>query len=551
MDLKMKNDVLKKLGLSTQFSLNVNLVVILLASYFAIVLNHPIIQKVYQLSAYDLPLYLISHLLLICAFVIIFTLLAWPYLFKIIVIPLILTSALAFYASATYNIMFDYTMMENIFETNSGEAFSYLNLSAVLFFILLGVFPAFLLLKVKITYNNSVLKTLFFKAALLIGMVSIIALIAVFYYKDYASIGRNNSYLNKMINPAHVYNTFKYVKKNYLNKPIAYSKLGQDAKLVPATNNKPTLMVFVVGETARAQNIAYNGYTRNTNPYTQKMGIISFQHVTTCGTATAVSLPCLFSNMSRSEYKKERAINQDNVLDVLTYAGVQVKWLDNDGGDKQVAQNLVKLEVNKANNSDLCNKHSCYDQVLLRQLPGLIEQEPQQNKLFALHLIGSHGPTYYQRYPQDKALFKPTCERSDIENCSDQEIVNVYDNTIAYTDFILAETITMLKQYQDTYNVALFYLSDHGESLGENGLYLHGTPYVVAPDEQTHVPWFMWATDDYFTNQGINKNCLEKRAHNDAVSHDNLFHTLLGFYGVSTKQRQSALDITNTCKVST
>ena len=547
----MKNIVLKKLGISTQFSLNVNVIVLLLASYFAIVLNHPIIQKVYQLSAYDLPLYLISHLLLISAFVIIFTLLAWPYLFKIIVIPLILTSALAFYASATYNIMFDYTMMENIFETNSGEAFSYFNLSAVLFFILLGVLPAFLLLKVKVTYNSSVLKTLFLKAALLIGMVSIIALIAVFYYKDYASIGRNNSYLNKMINPAHVYNTFKYVKKNYLKKPITYSKLGQDAKLVPATNNKPTLMVFVVGETARAQNIAYNGYTRNTNPYTDKMGIISFQHVTTCGTATAVSLPCLFSNMSRSEYKKERAINQDNVLDVLNHAGVKVQWLDNDGGDKQVAQNLVKLEVNKADNSDLCNKHSCYDQALLRLLPKLIEQDPLQNKLFALHLIGSHGPTYYQRYPQDKALFKPTCERSDIENCSDQEIVNVYDNTIAYTDYILAETITMLEQYQDTYNVALFYLSDHGESLGENGLYLHGTPYVVAPDEQTHVPWFMWATDDYFTNKGISKNCLQQRANNDVVSHDNLFHTLLGFYGVNTKQKKNALDITNTCKVST
>lgn len=544
----MNNSVIKKLTLPTEFSLNINILVILLASYFAMVFNHPIIQRVYELSGNDFTLYLISHLLLTSAFVIIFTLLAWPYVFKIILIPLLLTSALAFYASTKYNIMFDYTMMENIFETNTGEAYSYLNLSSVLFFLLLGILPALLLLKVKITYNQSILKILFFKAVFLISMVSIIALIAVFYYKDYASIGRNNSYLNKMINPAHVYNTFKYVKKNYLNKPIVYSKLGQDAKLIPAANNKPTLMVFVVGETARAQNIAYNGYARNTNPYTENMGIISFQNVTTCGTATAVSLPCLFSNMSRSNYKKERAINQDNVLDVLSYAGVKVQWLENDGGDKQVAQNIVKLNVNKTENSDLCNKHSCYDQVLLRRLPDLIEQDTQQDKLFALHLIGSHGPTYYQRYPKDKALFKPACERSDIENCSDQEILNVYDNTIAYTDYILAETITLLKQYQDTYNVALFYLSDHGESLGENGLYLHGTPYVVAPNEQTHVPWFMWAADDYFANKGINKNCLEQHAKNEAVSHDNLFHTLLGFYGVNTKQKQSALDITTTCK---
>lgn len=545
----MKNNRLKSIIHSTQFTLNINVVVVFLSFYFAVVFNHPIIQKVYDLSGHDLPLYFISHLLMFSAFVIIFTLLAWPYLFKIILVPLLLTSAMAFYASIKYNVMFDYTMMENIFETNSGEAYSYFNLSSIVSFILLGLVPTLLLLKVKITYNNSLLKMLFVKAIVLCVSMLIIGLIATFYYKDYASIGRNNSYLNKMINPAHAYNTYKYIKKNYLNKPMPYLKLGQDAKLTAAANNKPTLMVFLVGETARSQNIAYNGYSRNTNPYTQDMGIISFKNVTTCGTATAVSLPCLFSNMNRTDYNKQQAINQDNVLDVLSYAGVDVQWIDNDGGDKRVAQNLTKTEVNRDKNSDLCNKHSCYDQVLLRQLPELIADKPNDNKLFALHLIGSHGPTYYQRYPKEKALFTPACDRSDIENCSDQEIVNVYDNSIAYTDYVIEQTITLLKQYQEQYNVALFYLSDHGESLGENGLYLHGTPYVVAPNEQTHVPWFMWANDDYFSNKSIDKACLQQKASNDAVSHDNLFHTLLGFYGVETMQKNASLDIIKSCKV--
>ena len=544
----MKINYLKKITCLNKLSLNINTLVILLAIYFSVVFNQPIIQKVYALSDYDFPLYLISYILLFAAFLVIFSLLAWPYLFKMIFIPLVISSAIAFYASSKYNVIFDYTMVENIFETNSGESISYLNISSVIWFIVLGLLPSLLLLKVKITYNDSLLKMLFMKAVLLCSGILIILLIAMFYYKDYASIGRNNAYLNKMINPAHVYNTYKYIKKSYFNKAMPYLPLGQDAIITPANNHKPTLMVFVVGETARSQNITYNGYQRNTNPYTENMGLISFKHVQTCGTATAVSLPCLFSNMSRTSYNKQKANNQDNLLDIISHAGVEVHWIDNDGGDKQVAKNLDKIDINKSKNSDLCNKHSCYDQVLLRQLPRLIAKQPNKDKLFALHLIGSHGPTYYQRYPKDKTLFKPACERSDIENCSDQEIVNVYDNTIAYTDYVLAETITLLKQYQEQYNVALFYLSDHGESLGENGLYLHGTPYVVAPYEQTHVPWFMWANDAYFTSKALDKSCLQQKAANDFVSHDNLFHTLLGFYGVNTTQKNKDLDITFSCK---
>jgi lipid A ethanolaminephosphotransferase len=545
----MTTNKLKQVKSRSGFSINITTLVILLAVYYTVVFNFPILEKFYQLSDSDLPLYLVSYILLISAFVIIFTLLAWPYLFKVVLIPLTLTSALSFYASLKYSVMFDYTMIENIFETHSGEAVSYINTTAILYFVGFGLLPTLLLFKVKITYSNTLLKTLFLKGVSLCGAIAVILLIAVFYYKDYASIGRNNAYLNKMINPAHAYNTYKYIKRHYLTKPMQYLPLGEDARMIGAMNNKPTLMIFIVGETARSQNIAYNGYQRNTNPYTQGLGLISFQNVATCGTATAVSLPCMFSNMSRSEYNKNRAINQDNVLDVLTHAGVKVDWVENDGGDKGVAQNIHKITINKDQNKDLCNKSSCFDEVMLRQLPELIEQAPKTDKLIALHLIGSHGPTYYQRYPKDKARFTPACEQSDIENCSDQEIVNVYDNTIAYTDYVIAQTIEQLKRYQAQYNVALFYISDHGESLGENGFYLHGTPYVVAPNQQTQVPWFIWASNDYYNGKGINKSCLQEVARTNKLSHDNLFHTLLGFYGVDTQSKIENLDIISGCKL--
>jgi lipid A ethanolaminephosphotransferase len=519
----------------------------LLSIYYGFVFNYPIIDKIYILSDSQSVFYFLSPIVLTFAFIIIFSILALPYLFKAIQIPLLITSALAFYASVKYNVMFDYGMIENIFETDTGEAFTYINLGSISYFIFLGLLPAFIVFKTKITYAKSITREIVNRLLLVIVAVVGILLIAFFYYKDYASIGRNNSYLNKMINPAHAFNSFRYVNRTYFTKKLEYKKIGQNASLQSSTNDKPTLMILIVGETARSQNIFYNGYARNTNPYTQDMEIISFKNVSSCGTATAHSLPCMFSNMNRSNYDKNRAINQDNALDVISHAGVDVLWIENDGGDKRVADNFLKIEITAKDSPDLCNAGSCYDEVLLQKIDEKI-QKNTGNQFIALHIKGSHGPTYWQRYPESKAHFTPACNQSDIENCSDQEIVNVYDNTLVYTDYIIAQTIKKLTEYSKQYNVALMYISDHGESLGENGLYLHGAPYIIAPDQQTQVPWFMWLGNDYANAKGINKQCLLNKANNDTFSHDNLFHTLLGFYGVDTNAKDNQLDIIASCR---
>ncbi|MFT6924974.1 MAG: lipid A ethanolaminephosphotransferase [Psychromonas sp.] len=530
-----------------KFSINMVFLITLLAIYYGFVFNYPIIDKFYILSGNQGIFYFLSPIILTFAFIIIFSLLALPYLFKAIQIPLLLTSALAFYASLKYNIMFDYSMIENVFETDTGEALTYVNLTSVLYFIVLGLLPAFLLFKIKITYAKSIIREAVNRLLLVIIAVIGILLIAFFYYKDYSSIGRNNSYLNKMINPAHAFNSFRYINKTYLTKKLEYKTIGEDASLESSANNKPTLMVLVVGETARSQNIFYNGYARNTDPYTEDMGIISFKNVSSCGTATAHSLPCMFSNMKRSNYDKNRANNQDNALDVISHAGVNMLWLENDGGDKNVANHFSKIEISSDDSSDLCAAGSCYDELLVQKLDEKIKKD-KGNQFIALHIKGSHGPTYWQRYPEDKARFTPACNQSDIENCSDQEILNVYDNTLAYTDYVIAETIKKLTEYSKQYNVALMYISDHGESLGENGLYLHGAPYMIAPEQQTHVPWFMWLGNDYADAKGINKQCLLDKANNGTFSHDNLFHTILGLYGVDTTAKDKQLDIIASCK---
>lgn len=514
----------------------------LVSLYFAVVFNYPINEKIYLLSQGNGLFLFLTPAILTCSFIIIFSMIAVPYLFKGIVIILTLTSSMAFYAALQYNTMFDYAMIENIFETNVGEASSYLSSASIGYFIVFGVLPSLFLLKVKVIRNASWGKELFHRAALMSVAIVGLLLISVFYFKDYASIGRNNSYLNKMINPADAFNTVKYINNEYLTAPLDYITIGEDAEVIPAKNGKPTLMVVLVGETARAQNSAYNGYERETNPYTKDLGLIAFQNVSSCGTATAHSLPCMFSNMVRTNYNRDRANNQDDVLDVLTHAGVKSVWIDNDGGDKAVAKNIEKVMISDTSSDEFCNGSSCYDEVLLQGLDERI-QNTTGDQLYALHMIGSHGPTYWKRYPENMAVFTPACNRSDIENCSDEEITNVYDNTLVYTDYVIAQTIAKLKTYSDKYNVVMLYISDHGESLGENGLYLHGAPYMIAPKEQTHVPFYVWMSDDYANQKGINKASVISKAAAGGFSHDNLFHTLLGLYGVKTNAKDNSLDI--------
>lgn len=523
--------------------------VILLAIYFGFVLNFPFNKRIFQLSGAEHFIFsLTPGVLLIGCFLIIFSLFPSRFIFKPLIILLLLSASAAMYATLKYSVLFDYSMVENVFETNSGEALSYINAQSIYYVLVFGAIPSVLLIRTEIAKHEHYYVGLLKRLALIFSGIFIIGIVAVFFYKDYASVGRNNRYLNKMINPAHVYNAVKYIDRRFFTTPLPYHVRGVDAQVIKSSNHKPTFFVVVLGETARAQNFAYNGYTRNTNPYTQGLGIISLEHVSSCGTATAHSLPCMFSSFTRNNYSKEKAMAQDNVLDVISHAGVDVTWYDNDGGDKNVAKHVIENEIPTIKSNAACDGESCYDQVLVDKLSLQIKSATElKNQLVVLHTMGSHGPTYFKRYPADKEVFKPACRRRDIENCSDQYIVNVYDNTLVYTDFILSEVIKVLKDASDDYNVAMIYLSDHGESLGENGLYLHGTPYAFAPKEQTHIPWLMWLPKPYTEAKNIDANCLKNNAKTKKYSHDNLFHSLLGLYGIKTAIKDKNLDITEQC----
>lgn len=533
-----------------RISMHMTTLILLCAVYFGTVMNYPVLKTIFNLSS-DVSNFIFPYtapILLTCAFIIIFSGFAWPYIFKPFMMFVTLTSAGALYAAVNFQTMFDSTMMESVFETNSSEILFYLNYTTIFYLFIFGVLPCVFIATVRIKPYRNWKHAVVARVGIVLVAVVGIGLVAETCYKDYASVGRNNSYLNKMIIPAHIFNGAKYLKKTYFETKLAYKTLGTDAKMLEVANGKPTLMVIVLGETARAMNFAYNGYDRDTNPYTKDLDLIAFQNVSSCGTYTALSVPCMFSNMTRNSYSKAHAAAQDNVLNVLQHAGVDVMWIDNDGGDKGVAKKLSYISIDASLKNDDCNGSTCFDVVMLKDAKQFI-QDGSRNKLLVLHTIGSHGPTYWQRYPNTQAPFQPACNRSDIENCDDKQIVNVYDNTLVYTDYVLSQVINELKNVSNDYNVMMTYISDHGESLGEGGLYLHGTPYAIAPKEQTQVPWLMWIPDEYALQKGLNTQCIKDKAQKFTLSHDNLFHSLIGLYGVQTEVQDLELDITQNCRL--
>ncbi|PKB89673.1 hydrolase, partial [Ewingella americana] len=377
----------------------------------------------------------------------------------------------------------------------------------------------------------------------------VVASVAGIFYKDYASVGRNNRTLNLEIVPTnYLYSAFQYMNHRYFTAKMPFRTLGNDAKQVQQPGQKPNLLFLVVGETARAQNQSSDGYAKPTNQYTQAIpDVVFFHKMTSCGTATAISVPCMFSDMKRTDYDANRARNSEGLLDILQKAGVSVFWKDNDEGCKGVCDRVPNVTIDTQKDGKYCDGETCYDMALMQNIDDDIKPDGK-NTLIALHLIGSHGPTYYKRYPPAFRKFTPDCPRSDIENCSQEQLVNTYDNTLLYTDYMVSQVIEKAKQYQDKYNVAVIYLSDHGESLGENGLYLHGTPYRVAPPQQTHVPMLFWLSEGYLKAQGIDLSCLKANAATKDVSQDNLFHTVLSAMNVQTSARDPQLDILAGCR---
>ncbi|MCI1048432.1 MULTISPECIES: phosphoethanolamine--lipid A transferase [unclassified Stenotrophomonas] len=492
--------------------------------------------------------------LLFCLFNLLLTpLLALPFVRKPLLVLLLVVGAACSYFMLHYNVLIDRSMVQNVFETNQAELNAYLSLPLLLTLLALGVLPAAGLALVRTTRRAGSIRSLLVWPANVLASLVVLLAIGFAFYKDYSSLLRNNRYIRDQVLPLNVVrHTHGYLKSLYSTRQQPLRPIGTDARRVPGP--RPKLVVMVVGETARSQNVQLNGYPRATNPrLSRKDGVISFSDVSSCGTATAISVPCMFSQMTRQQYDDVRAATEENVLDILQRTGVGVLWRNNNnGGCKGVCERVPTEDMPALKVADQCVNAdgTCYDDVLLHQLGARIDAI-HGDALVVLHQLGSHGPTYFERYPAASRAFSPTCDSNQIQHCSNEALVNTYDNTLVHTDQVLAETIDLLQGYSDHRDVALFYVSDHGESLGERGMYLHGTPYFIAPREQTQVPMVMWFSTEFSRNAGLDMACLRGNALRRAYSHDNVFHSLLGLFGVSSSVYQRDLDVFAGCRATT
>jgi lipid A ethanolaminephosphotransferase len=337
-----------------------------------------------------------------------------------------------------------------------------------------------------------------------------------------------------------LYSLGKYVNGKFKDRSIALRRIGQDAR-IPPTDTDRELIIVVVGEAARADRFSLNGYPRETNPLLKKEDVISLTNVQACGTSTEVSVPCMFSMYARDSYSEKKGAATENVLDVLRHAGVSILWRENNSDSKGVALRVQYEDYRKPERNPICDVE-CRDEGMLEGLQSYIDGQNRGDILIVLHQMGNHGPAYYKRYPKSFEKFRPTCRTNQFDECSREAIGNAYDNALLYTDYFLSKTIGLLKRNDRRFETALIYIGDHGESLGEKGVYLHGLPYLIAPDAQKRVAAILWLGNDFQTQ----KKWLKNRT-GQGYSHENLFHTLLGLMEVDTAVYDKKKDILNQC----
>jgi lipid A ethanolaminephosphotransferase len=505
-------------------------------SFWQRALPHPLAQWKFALSLFLVVTALHAFLL---------GLVANRWIAKPLLSLLLLTTSVAAYYMHAYGIYLNTDMMRNVLQTDGRESSELLS-AGLLLPILSAMVPIALLWRVPIR-SRKLSRSLGIRVAFLCGLLLLGSAGALLSFQDLSSLMRNQREVRYLVTPA---NYLVSLSQVLLADPPGVKPprlpIGADARLLPATpGEKPRLLVIVVGETARAQNWGLNGYARSTTPELAQADVINFSNVTSCGSSTEVSLPCMFSPYGRHDYDRDKIERHQSVLHVLQRAGIPVLWRDNQSGCKGVCDGLAFDRLSDAKHPVLCNDQRCLDEILIQDLEKRI-QPGHGDRVVVLHQLGNHGPSYFERYPAHFRKFMPTCETPELGKCSREQIVNAYDNALLYTDHFLATTIGRLKGVQG-YDTAMIYVSDHGESLGENGLYLHGLPYAIAPREQTRVPLVMWFSPEFARDNRLDAACLRQRAAQPA-SHDHLFSSLLGLMRVETSVYDRSWDLFAGCR---
>ena len=456
------------------------------------------------------------------------------YSLKPLLVLFALTGGACAYFMATYGVVIDAAMIDNLAATDGAEAAGLMSLKMLAYNLGLGALPAWFIVTRTIRFQPALIelraKVLFTALTLAVAGLSISS-----HSADFASFFREHKTVRYYTNPiGPLYAGVAWARDQSIRPrgSLIASAVSTDAVIDEHAEHSEDreLIVMIVGETARADHFELNGYGRATNPrLSGRDDLVSFHQVSSCGTSTAVSVPCMFSPDTRSEFDGESIYLRENALDVLTRLGVNVLWRDNNSSSKGVAERVRYEDFRSPARNPVCDPE-CRDVGMLDGLDRFVDEHPTGDILIVLHQMGNHGPEYFKRYPAAFEHFTPTCQTNQLGDCSTEEIINAYDNALRYTDHFIAESIDWLEGYP-RFETALLYVSDHGESLGENGLYLHGMPYAFAPESQTQVPAVLWTGASYDVQA---RDLVAAAAAEHA--HDEVYCTLLTLFEAATNE---------------
>lgn len=445
-------------------------------------------------------------------------------LFKLVLSFVALTNALALYFMLTYQVIIDRTMIGNIVNTDMSEAGELWHPKLLLYLLVLGVGPIVLLWQWPIQK---------IRRLRLLAHSALVAVLCIGWMAASGStwlwIDKHAKQLGGQILPwGYVANSLRYY--------AAYAEANAPQQPLPPLTKQAQgkrLVVLVIGETARKQNFALYGYERPTNPKLLTTGAIAMNNPVACSTYTTASIKCMLSHADPATLDA----NYEVLPSYLHRHGMEVIWHSNNWGQPPMSVTSYRRAGELVTTCDGPNCH--LDDVLLTGLKARIQAAESDKVLIVLHQKGSHGPAYHTRYGEGQAVFQPVCESVDLAQCEPMALMNAYDNSIVHTDALLFDTITMLKQLPD-WPSTMVYMSDHGESLGEFGLYLHGTPYAIAPEVQKQVPMIVWMSDSFQQQAKVDGQKINQRQYHDQHM---IFHSIMGALGLKNDVYQPLLDI--------
>ena len=411
--------------------------------------------------------------------------------------------AISLYFINSYEVLITDSMMGNVFNTQFSEASGFFSFAAVLYVLFLGVVPCIFIFAAKTDFGS--FKRFLSNIGLALGLAVAIAFVNI---QNWPWIDRNSTELGSLLMPwSYTVNTVRFYngEKKRNQKEI----LLPDAQI---SNDSKDVCILIIGESARRDHFSLYGYEKPTNPLLAEDDVTALI-ANSAATYTTAGVKAILDHQPTGKLYE--------ILPNYMYrTGVDVIWRTSNWGEPPV--HIEKYHTVRDLKKMYPDADDRYDGILLTGLKEEIMSSEKDKILVILHTNTSHGPTYNKKYPAEFERFTPVCTTVEMSKANPQELMNAYDNSVLYTDYIIHSAIEILKEFTDR-RTCMLYVSDHGESLGEGNLYMHGVPMSIAPKEQIEIPFIVWTSKDAVEVKELAE-----------VGQYHVFHSVMDFLGVES-----------------